>query len=495
MQAFLGSKTAHRAEKLVSCLGESLPKGCLSVDPFERRLYARDLAPVPELLNRIFYKTLPDAVVLPLDALGVAETLYQSYQHRVPVTPRAAGTTSFSNSVAVRGGLVLDVGRLKAEPELDEARGTVRVGPAVTWAALEETLNRKGWAVRSYPSSAVSASVGGWVSTQGHGLGSLKYGPLVDQLVSLEVVLPGGEIRRLTAETDPPMAWFAAAEGTLGVITEVELAVRPRPVHQENILLAYKSVELLSQEAARLAWGYPNPFSLFFADAGYLHMVERAGFPGLPGLEANDRGGVLLACYQGETAETAIGMAGAEAYSGHILPEELAQEEWSTRFYHLRVKRAGPSLLAAELWLPIDRLGDYLDRVRRLGQRSRVAVGTYGLVVSSSQALVMSLYPCDQRRQVDFMMALGFTRKLQMLGARLGGRPYGVGLWNTPYLPQLFSRPELAELRQRKARLDPLGLFNPGKLYRSEFPLWPALFGLGTEILAAGYSLFSRRQL
>jgi glycolate oxidase len=105
----------------------------------------------------------------------------------------------------------------------------------------------------------------------------------------------------------------------------------------------------------------------------------------------------------------------------------------------------------------------------------------------------MSLYPTDERRTAPYLAAIGFTKTLYDLGARLGGRPYGVGLWNAAYLGRLFSRQQLAELRARKARLDPLGLMNPGKLYTASFPLWPAVFGPGAAVLGAAHAWLGRR--
>jgi hypothetical protein len=67
----------------------------------------------------------------------------------------------------------------------------------------------------------------------------------------------------------------------------------------------------------------------------------------------------------------------------------------------------------------------------------------------------MSVYHCDASRTLDYTLALGLTGGLYRLGARLGGRPYGVGLWNTPYLSQIFSHQQLAELRSRKRAIDP----------------------------------------
>jgi glycolate oxidase len=458
------------------------PTDRLTRDLIERTLYSRDLAPVPSIMTRPFFRTLPDAVVRPGSAEQVAEVLRYATREHIPVTPRAAASTAYYNSVPVRGGFVLDVNSLRGIVELDAARHSVRVLPATTWFELDDALRLDGAAVKSYPSSAVAATIGGWVSTQGHGMGSLKYGSLGDQLISLQVVLPGGEIRTITRESDPPLAWFVAAEGTLGVITQIELSIRPRPASESQHLFAFADLKLLGSDAAALAQSAPRPFTIFFADAGYLELLRRAGFT------APDEKGVLLTSFQGDRDEVRQGTAAPTQLRGRELPSDLALEEWNLRLYHMRTKRAGPSQLAAEQWLPLKNLSGYLQAVKQLADRHRLLLGTYGVVVSPEQAMIITIYPADERHTASYLCALGFTKRLHDLGARYGGRPYGVGLWNTPYLSRLFDRAQLAELKQRKARLDPAGIMNPGKLYQASFPLWPITFAPAAEALALAHT-------
>jgi glycolate oxidase len=477
----------------------AIPADRVTEDAIERKLYSRDLAPVPSIMVKPFFRTLPDAVVRPGSAEQVAEVMRQATRSRIPVTPRAAASTSYYNTVPVRGGWVLDVNDLRDGIELDAARQTVRVLPATTWFELDDALQQRGFAVKSYPSSAVSATVGGWVSMQGHGLGSLKYGGVGGQLVSLQVVLPNGELCTATRASDPPLDWFVASEGTLGVITQVELSIRPRPAAESHHLFAFDDLSTLGQNVTLLARAEPRPFTIFFADSGYLRLLARAGFhipldlpqPCFPISEK----GVLLVSFQGELSEVRCGHDLLIRVAGQELPSELALEEWNLRLYHLRTKRAGPSLLAAELWLPLDKLRDYLKSVGRLAERSRLLIGTYGLAVTPDMALVMSLYPTDERRTIPYLAAIGFTKQLHDLAARYGGRPYGVGLWNSAYLPRLFSRSQLAELKKRKAQLDPLGIMNPGKLYQASFPLWPITFSPGAGALGAAHLALGRERL
>jgi FAD/FMN-containing dehydrogenase len=461
--------------------GEAVLGERMTTDLFERRFYAEDMAPVPSLLVRPFFRTLPDAVARPRSTGEVAEAVRQAVAYGLPIVPRAAATTALFNIVPVRGGLVLDLNELTEVVAVDEMRGTVTVGAGTRWLNLERALQPYGLALKSYPSSAVVATVGGWLSTQGHGLGSLKYGPLLNQVVQAKVVLPEGQIRQVTSDSTPPLDWFAAAEGTLGVLTEIELKVRLMPKAAAHYLLCFDSLPDLQRAMVDLARAEPRPYTLLFSDEIHAQMLALAGFPPPTTQPA------MLVSYQGEVAEVAQGQSRLAGLPGEALAVEAALEEWNDRLYHLRVKRGGPSLLAAEMWLPIEALADYLVKVNALSQRFRVLIGNYGLAVSPHEAMVMSVYHCDACRTLDYTLALGLMGHLYRLGARCGGRPYGVGLWNTPYLSQIFSRQHLRELRARKQVLDPAGRLNPGKLYRAPFPLWPALFKPGTGLLAAAY--------
>jgi len=475
-----------------------IPTDRVTEDAIERKLYSRDLAPVPAIMVKPFFHTLPDAIIRPGSAEQVAEVMRQATRARIPITPRAAASTSYYNTVPVRGGWVLDVNDLRDGIELDIAQQTVRVLPATTWFELDDALQQRGFAVKSYPSSAVSATVGGWVSMQGHGLGSLKYGGVGEQLVSLQVALPSGELCTVTRESDPPLDWFVAAEGTLGVITQVKLTVRPRPAAESHHLFAFDDLNTLGQNVASLSRTEPRPFTVFFADSGYLRLLARAGFHIPLDLPQShfpiSAKGLLLVSFQGEPSEVSRGKDSLVRVAGRELPSELALEEWSLRLYHLRTKRAGPSLLAAEVWLPLDKLQNYLKSVKNLAEHHRLLIGTYGLAVTPNMALVMSLYPTDERHTIEYLAAIGFTKRLHDLAARCGGRPYGVGLWNSAYLPRLFSRTRLDELKRRKARLDPLGIMNPGKLYHASFPLWPITFGLGASVLGAAHIMLAHRE-
>ena len=459
---------------------------------FECGLYSRDLGPVPGLLVNPLFNTTPDLVVRPSHAEEVAEILRTAYGSGIPVTPRAGASTVYFDSVPIKGGIVMDVNLLRGIVELNEEKMTVKVRSATTWSELEGYLNRKGLACKSYPSSAPAATVGGWLCMMGYGLGSLKYGSMLSQIKSIEVVLPAGEIRTLTSETEPSLDWFAGSEGTLGVVTEVEIEVRRLTAMEHFMLLLADESELLNVMQAFMNASV-TPYNLHFADQHCLRAMDKLGF----GLEGVDSGCTLGIDYEGTKEELEQARKTVEAITSENekvtrLEDEVAELEWDGRFKALKLKRGGPGVLGAEVWLPVKELAGYLAEVQTMGPKYHVDLFSYGHVVTPEYITVMTTFYADETRTIPYIINLSLVKKIQDVGYRHGGCPYGVGLWNTPYLNRIYESARLAELRKRKQQLDPKGLMNPGKVYRPPFLMQPFTYGLGMDVMAGVQKLVGR---
>ena len=457
--------------------------------PFECALYTRDLAPVPALLVDPLFRTMPDLVVRPAETGEVSAILKLASAGGIPVTPRAGASTVYFNTVPARGGIVLDLNLLRGVVELDEEKLTVTVGAATTWGELEHYLNARGLAPQSVPSSAPSASIGGWFAMMGYGIGSLKYGSLLSQVQVAEVVLPDGEIRDLTPDSDPSLDWFAASEGTLGIVTRLKIAIR-RHHPMRHFLLHSPDLGEIAGVLAAVKDAGVKPYNLHFTDEACAQAMHRQGI-------APDgvSGGCLLAIdYEGTPEElTAAGqtvdnlVAGSRTVS--FLSPEAALDEWNERYKSLKLKRSGPSELGGESWLPVRSLTSYLTDIQQLARNLRLDLCTYGHVVSPERAIVMTMFFADETKVFDYIIGLSLVKKIHDVAYRHGGYPYGVGLWNTPYLSRIFTGSRLAELRDRKKRLDPAGVLNPGKLYKWPLMLNPLFFTIGMECLVRVGSL------
>lgn len=471
---------AQTVEQLKSTFGERA-----TTDKFERSFYERDLAPIPDLLVKPLADTLPDIVIRPQNTEEVAGIVKLAKEKGIAITTRAGGSTVYFNSVCTRSGIILDINGLNDLVAVDAGNRVVRVGAGLTWWKLERQLKRLGLAACSYPSSAQAATIGGWLVMMGYGIGSLKYGSVMNQVIAAQVVLPDGNSRKLDKTSDPPLSWLAASEGTLGIVTEVELKVRSKPETEWHSLAAFKDAEEMQvfiEDAVALR---KKPFNLHFSDPGCNSLRKRLG----------------LVCSQAEQAYTvAFDADGSKeetheaclaykrclgAARGRDLGEGEGEQEWQHRFYSLVLKREGPSLLGAEIWLPINNLADYLYDITNFENKHNLYIKSYGHIVSKKYAMIMTMFNADERDTVAYLQGLALVKKLHDIGAKHGGMPYGIGLWNTPYLNRCQTSQELVELKRRKQLLDPHNIMNPGKRYQAPWLLKPALFAIGMDLLAA----------
>ncbi|WP_434509676.1 FAD-binding oxidoreductase [Desulfitobacterium sp. AusDCA] len=451
---------------------------------FERSFYTRDLAPVPELLVGPLFRTLPDIVIRPESTEEVAGIMKTAFKHNVPVTPRAGGSTVYFNSVPIHKGILMDLNVLKGVAAVDETAMTVTVKPATTWIELDRYLSTKGLAPKSFPSSTPAATIGGWFCMMGYGIGSLKYGSLLSQVRSIEVVTPEGEVLHLTKKTQPSLDWYAASEGTLGVVTQLEVEVRRRN-DMKHFLLQFASPAELRTAMQAIIKAAEVPFNMHFTDQECLKGMNALGIaPG--GLT---EGYLLAVDYEGseqelELAQTIIQSITEKTQSVTLLQNETAELEWEEKFKAMRLKRGGPSLLGAEIWLPIKNLPEYLADVQKMSRSYNLDLFSYGHVVTSEYATVMTTFNADELYTIRYIINLSLVKKLHDIGYHYGGCPYGIGLWNAPMVGRIHESSELNKLKKIKSDLDPKGIMNPGKVYRAPFILNPFNYTLAMDVLA-----------
>ncbi|MBO8168931.1 MAG: FAD-binding oxidoreductase [Thermoanaerobacteraceae bacterium] len=451
---------------------------------FERQFYTRDLAYIPNFLVSLVAKPLPDMVVRPVNAEEVSRIITFASENNIAVTPRAGGSTAVGSCVPTKGGIVVDLNGLQGVISFYPDDEKVRVLPATTWVELDSYLRQKGYCVCSYPSSINVATVGGWLSGRGYGMGSIRFGSLVEQVISLEVVLPSGVIKRLTRETDPPLQWFAGSEGTLGIITEVELKVRPIPETMGHYLVVGENSQAVLQ-AARECVGELSGIihNMHFNSRLLNHALKRKG------LTEDKLGDYHSLAIDLEGSPVSLARAKeflrwvVDKYGLALMDPEVALEEWEIRFQSLRIMRVYPCLLGSELLIPVNSFHNYLQQVEALGRRAGVEMLTYGHIVSRDLTIVMTLYCSDERQTWRYLCDTSLMMEIYRVGRRLGGVPYLTGFWNTPYVKDIYSRKKLRELKRRKTLLDPGGIMNPGKVYGPPLLLQPNLYVLGMKTL------------
>jgi glycolate oxidase len=175
----------------------------------------------------------PLAAVRPRTTAEVAAAVRVAARHGIPVVPQGARTGLAGGANAVDGALLICLDRMDQILSIDTANRVAVVQPGVVNATLRRAAAEHGLFYPPDPSSWESSSIGGNVSTNAGGMCCVKYGVTTEYVLGLEVVLADGEILRCGRRTAKGVAGydltrlFVGSEGTLGVITEITVSLRP----------------------------------------------------------------------------------------------------------------------------------------------------------------------------------------------------------------------------------------------------------------------------
>lgn len=437
-------------------------------DKMERRLYSHDLAPLPKEMDVIF-KTMPDQVVRPAYTQDVVQIVRKAISTNKPVVPRGAGSWGLGGSVPVKGGITIDMTGMNKIIAIDEANLVVTVQAGITWKALADALDAKGLFLPCYPSSAPSATLGGWIGTGGTGIGAYKYGSAGDLIRDLEVVLPTTQIvhtgDRYVPQNGagPNLNWlFVGSEGTMGIVTEVTFSVLPKPEELRAVSYSFDDIMKFQPALKKLVRSGVAPMHIMFGDKlhfDYLRAIgKHAPEVGLMVTMALT-GTKEQVDYEEKTIDNIFTSAGAEKE-----PKETAEHEWSERNYEFRVRELGVGAIPGEVLVPIDRLNVVLEGTAKLIKQLKMNAPLIGTVADNNTVMLMPYYLTDEHKLIASTASMGFAKRLGDLAFENGGRPVGLGIFFAGNLAKVRGKEGARLIRSLKEMLDPNGIMNPGKM-------------------------------
>jgi glycolate oxidase len=415
----------------------------------------------------------PRALVRPGSTAEVQAVLRVATAHRVPVVARGAGSGLSGGANAVDGCLVLSLARMNRILEIDRRALLAVVQPGVINGALKAAVAEQGLWYAPDPASWEFSTLGGNLATNAGGLCCVKYGVTGDAVLGLEVVLADGSVVRTGGRTVKNVAGydltrlFVGSEGTLGIITEATLRLRPRPPRATTLLASFPSLTGAGVAVTDIMAG-TRPSLLELMDRTTVRAVEAARPMGLDGeaaallLARSDAGGE-----QG-VEECARMAAVCEAAGATFVAQSADEAEGelllgARRFAFPALEKLGTTLLD-DVGVPLSRIAELLAAVEGIAAQRGVLIGTFGHAGDGNMhpTLVFDRNNPDAvaRAQAAFDDIL---RVVGELGGTLTGE-HGVGVLKRPFLAAQLG-PETMRLHHTlKAAMDPLGLLNPGKM-------------------------------
>lgn len=483
-----------------TALGTGTMADRITDDEFERRMYSHDIAPLPKEMEAIF-NTMPDFVVRPKSAKEVSNIIHVAQRKKLPVIPRGGASWGLGGCIPVKGGILLDMSTMDNIIEIDGDNLTATVEAGITWKKLCDTLERKGYFLGAYPSSAPSATVAGWINTGGVGIGTYKYGGAGDMIRNMEVVLPNGDIINTGFDYVMPngsgynLNWlFVGSEGTLGVVTKVTFKIYPAPEKFESISYSFNNLKQVGAAIHDITRAPINPFHMGFGDAMHYEYLRKVG------IKAPKVGSLLTVTFEGAKEivkyEEKVVDSIIAKHGGKSLGTEVGAHEWSSRSYEFKVRKMGLGAIPGEILVPMNTFSKVLDDTAKLIKKMKLKVPMIGSVADRNSVMVMPYYLTDKRKFVRSLTTMGFNKKFADIAFKHNGRPVGLGLFFACNVEKMFGREGSNLMHEIKSAIDPNDIMNPGKLVRTttgfgfDAPGFAMNMGLG--LLASVRSLLPR---
>lgn len=446
-------------------LAQELPAGRVITEPDQMSAYCNDE-------HSYVTPGQPCAVVIARERDDVVTALRWATRNRVPVIPRGGGTGIVGGTAAVDGCLVLSLAKMTAIRELAAEDELAVVEPGVVNAELDRQARKHGLMYAPDPSSYETCTIGGNIATNAGGLRCVKYGVTRESVLGLEAVLADGTVIRTGRRTIKGVVGYdltsllVGSEGTLAVVTEATLRLRPAP-KQPPVTVAAEFPTV--RQAAEAVWAITRSA----VGPSLLELMDRATLEALDkwrniGLESGT-GAMLLAQADGSDAREAAAVmarcceaAGASLVAVSQDEAEAAQLLTVRRTAFNAVARLG-SCLIEDVCVPRSQLPEMFDAVARTAEKYGVLVPTVAHAGDGNLHPVFVFDPSLPEIPADVWAAADEVfRAALALGGTLTGE-HGIGTLKRHWLGAELGESTLAANVAIKRALDPLGILNPGK--------------------------------
>ncbi len=416
---------------------------------------------------------VPAVVVRPTTTEQVQHVMRVASARGMPVVPQGARSGLSGAANAVDGCVVLSLTRMERIVEIDLDNQVAVVEPGVINATLSRAVAEHGLFYPPDPSSWEWSTIGGNIATNAGGLCCVKYGVTGNFVRALEVVLADGEVLRTGRRTAKGVAGYdltslmVGSEGTLGVITEATLELRPAAEEALTIAAVFASSHDALEAVTRIMAGRARPSMLEFLDGTTIRAVQAYRDMGLPAsagallIVQSDRGGQAasdVATYGGICRE-----AGALEVAEATDAEESVMLLEARRLVNPAVDQLGATLVD-DVAVPRSRLGDLLRGIEEIAAQQSVMIACPGHAGDGNMHPTVIFDRGDAaaegraKRAFEMIMDLGLS-----LGGTITGE-HGVGVLKRSWLRRELG-PRSARIQSEiKATFDPAGILNPGKV-------------------------------
>ncbi|MGV0849065.1 FAD-linked oxidase C-terminal domain-containing protein [Mycolicibacterium phlei] len=421
----------------------------------------------------------------------IAEIMRIATEFNVPMVPRGGASNCSGGMMADGGRVLLDLSGLNRILEVDVERRRARVEPGVVNSDLQDHLAPYGLCFSPDPVSAHLATVGGNLIENAGGPHALKYGVTYNHILAADVVLPDGTTVTLSADDTGPdlLGVIIGSEGTLGIVTEVTVALRPIAPVTHSLMGAFATArEAADTIAAVIATGVV-PAAVEWLDRDGINGLQQFYDTGYP-LDADS---IVLIDVDGTAEEVARDQSIVErVLREHATEVRVAEDEtdraalWYGRLHAPdSVVQSGKGFFIGDVTVPRDRIPEMQAAIQATAERHRDGLLFIAVCGHAGDGDLHPTTFYDKDNPLAASALEAANNEIIEAALRLGGTitgEHGVGTEKIPFMTKRFSPVEIAVQRAIKQAFDPAGLLNPGVMLPERSPGEPSVDGFAAAV-------------
>ena len=415
----------------------------------------------------------PDAVIFAQSTEDVADIVRVAASHKVPVIPFGTGTSLEGHVNAPAGGISIDTSQMNQVLAVHPEDLDAVVQPGVTRKALNEYLRDTGLFFPIDPGA--DASLGGMAATRASGTNAVRYGTMKDNVLSLEAVLPSGEIIRTGRRARKSSAGYdltrllIGSEGTLGVITELTLKLYGIPEAQSSARCTFPTVEAACNAVIlTIQMGIPVArIELLDADSvGAINNYSKLNLPVAPLLLLEFHGSTAGVAEQAEAFGDIAEEVGGTGFEWTSSAEERTRL-WQARhdaYWALMALRPGADAIATDVCVPISNLAEAVGRSQAKAAEMGLMSPIVGHVGDGNfhNTILVEKDNAEERARCDQFIAWLSDLAIELDGTITGEHGIGQGKMTSLIKESGGASHVMTAI---KRAIDPDNIMNPGKIF------------------------------
>jgi glycolate dehydrogenase FAD-linked subunit len=420
------------------------------------------------------YRVTPALVVLPTTAQQVQGVVRACARDGVPFVARGSGTGLSGGALPHADGVLIVLARMRRILDVDLVNQRMTVEPGVTNLAISQAVAADGLYYAPDPSSQVVCSIGGNVAENSGGAHCLKYGFTTNHVVSMEVVLPDGELVTIGGDVADPdgldlRGYFIGSEGTIGIATRITVRLLRKPEAVRTLVADFGSPRQAGDAVSGIVAAGIVPAAVEMMDNLAIQACEKAAHAGY----SLDAGAALVVEVDGPAVEVARDYAEIRAIcerTGATKIREAGNDAERALIWKGRksafaaVGRISPDYFVQDGVIPRTTLGEVLERIDELAGDAGLRVAN---VFHAGDGNLHPLVLYDEAVSGQAELAEKLATRIIELCVEYGGSisgEHGVGMDKACSMPRMFGEEDLAVMDRVRAAWDPDGRCNPGKL-------------------------------